>query len=320
MSASLSLDLPAWSFDPPIRPLPRPSPPGGLAARRAPERPRFGVRQVDVEWDEHARTLWTHLRYHGRPCYNPELLLDVRACYDGVEQMFQGREDDLRYFVLGSRFPGVYSLGGDLHRFAGWIRERDRAALVHYGRSCVHILHRNLMGINLPVVTIALVEGDALGGGLEAVLSFNLVVAEKGVRFGFPENLFGLFPGMGAHSLLSRRLGAARAEAMILSGTTYTAEEMHELGLVQILAEPGQGPAAVRHYIERNGRRHGGQQAVYRAAREVNPVSIEELERIVEIWADAALHLRDKDLRIMERLVAAQDRLLGIPAAAAAAE
>jgi DSF synthase len=284
--------------------------------RRIPERPLFGLRQLEVEWEEPIGTLWTHMRFDGRPSYNPELLIDFRAWQDGTEAMFAS-EDDLRYLVLGSRFPGVFCFGGDLHQFAGWIRRRDRDALVHYGRSCVHILHRNLNGLDLPIVTIALVQGDALGGGFESILSFNLIVAEKGVKFGFPENLFGLFPGMGAYSLLARRLGAARAEAMILSGTTYTAEEMHEMGVVQILAEPGEGLAAVRQYIERHGRRHGGHRAIYRAAREVNPVALEELERIVEIWADAALLLRDKDLRIMERLVAAQDRLLGVPAVAA---
>lgn len=284
---------------------------------RAPERPLFGLRQLEVDWEETSGTLWTHMRFDGRPSYNPDLLIDFHAWQDGIEQMFAGRADDLRYLVLASRFPGVFCFGGDLNRFAGWIRKRDRAALLHYGKSCVRILHRNMNGLNLPVVTIALVEGDALGGGFESALSFNLIVAEKGAKFGFPENLFGLFPGMGAYSLLARRIGAARAEAMILSGTTYTAEEMHDLGVVQILAEPGEGAAAVRHYIERHGRRHSGQRAVYRAAREVNPVSLNELERIVEIWADAALELRDKDLRVMERLVGAQDRLLGIPAAAA---
>jgi DSF synthase len=211
----------------------------------------------------------------------------------------------------------VFSLGGDLNQFARWIRQRDHEALVRYGKSCVHILHRNMSGLNLPVVTIGLVQGDALGGGFESVLSFNVIVAEKGVKFGFPENLFGLFPGMGAYSLLARRIGTARAEAMLLSGATYTAEEMHELGIVQLLAEPGEGVAAVRHYIDRHGRRHNGHRAVYRAGREVNPVPLAELERIVEIWAEAALNLRDKDLRVMERLVAAQDRLLGIPAVAA---
>jgi DSF synthase len=288
-----------------------------LATILVPERPLFGLRQLEVEWEEPTGTLWTHMRFRGRPSYNPDLLIDFRAWQDGIERMFAGRETDLRYLVLGSRFPGVFSLGGDLKQFAGWIRKRDYDALVHYGKSCVHILHRNMAGLDLPVVTIGLVQGDALGGGFESVLSFNLIVAEKGAKFGFPENLFGLFPGMGALSLLARRIGTARAEAMLLSGATYTAEEMHELGVVQILAEPGEGAAAVRHYIDRHARRHNGHRAIYRAAREVNPVPLVELERIVEIWAEAALNLRDKDLRVMERLVAAQDRLLGIPAVAA---
>ena len=284
---------------------------------KAPERPLFGLRQLEVQWEETSGTLWTHMRFDGRPSYNPDLLLDFQAWQGGIQAMFAGRQDDLRYLVLGSRFPGVFCFGGDLNRFAGWIRRRDRKALVHYGTACVRILHRNMAGLDLPVVTIALVQGDALGGGFESALSFNLIVAEKGAKFGFPENLFGLFPGMGAYSLLARRLGSARAEAMILSGRTYTAEEMHEMGVVQVLAEPGEGAAAVRDYINRHGRRHGGQRAVFRAAREVNPVSLGELERIVEIWADAALQLREKDLRVMERLVGAQDRLLGVPAAAA---
>jgi hypothetical protein len=60
-----------------------------------------------------------------------------------------------------------------------------------------------------------------------------------GVLVRFPENLFGLFPGMGAYSLLARRLGAAMAEEMILSARTYTADEMKDAGLVHIVAEPG---------------------------------------------------------------------------------
>jgi DSF synthase len=114
---------------------------------------------------------------------------------------------------------------------------------------------------------------------------------------------------MGAHSLLTRRLGAARAEAMILGSRTYTAEEMHEAGLVHILAEPGDGIAAARDYIERNKRRRNGNRAIYQAAREVNPLPLAELDRIVEIWADACLHLRERDLKVMQRLVLAQDRL-----------
>ena len=84
-------------------------------------------------------------------------------------------------------------------------------------------------------------QGDALGGGLESLLSFDVVVAERGTKFGLPENLFGLFPGMGAHSILIRRLGVNRAAEMILRGSVFTAEEMYDWGIVYILADPTRG-------------------------------------------------------------------------------
>ncbi len=256
------------------------------------------------------------MRPHDRPSYNPEFLKDFEAWQGGIQAMFAGDEEELRYLILGSRWPGVYSLGGDLGLFAQKIRNRDREALVDYGRTCVRILHRNINALDLPVVTIALVQGDALGGGFESLLSFNVIIAERGVKFGFPESLFGLFPGMGAYSLLARRIGAARAEEMILSGRSYTAEEMHEVGIVHVLAEPGQGIEATRAYIHKQRWRRNGSRAVYLAGRQVAPLELDELERIVEIWADACLQLSDRDLRLMERLVAAQDRLRSLPIAA----
>jgi DSF synthase len=269
----------------------------------------FGLRQLEVAYEPEAATLWTFMRAQGRPTYNLGLLQDFHSWQDGIRERFEGAEE-LRYLVLGSRFPGVFCLGGDLDLFVERIRRGDRDALVRYGHSCVRILYRNMIGLGLPLVTIGLVQGDALGGGLESLLSFNVIVAERGSRFGLPETLFGLFPGMGAHSFLTRRLGAALAESMILRGTVYKAEEMYEMGLVHSLAAPGEGVAAVRAYIAQNTRRHSGQRAVYEASRQVNPITLTELESIVEVWADAALHLREQNLKVMCRLVAAQDRLL----------
>jgi len=268
------------------------------------------LRQLETSWDEDNATLWTFMRPDGRPSFNREMLRDFQAWQDGIVARFGPGGDTLRYLVLGSRFPGVFCLGGDLALFADRIRQNDRAALVAYGRACVRILHRNMLGLGLPIVTIGLVQGDALGGGFEALLSFNVIVAERGAKFGLPETAFGLFPGMGAHSFLVRRLGAARAEQMILSCATYTAEEMYDLGLVHVLAEPGEGEAAVRAYIRQNRRRHGGQCAIYRATQSAAPISLRELEAIVDVWADAALGLQDQDLKLMSRLVGAQTRLL----------
>jgi len=57
-------------------------------------------------------------------------------------------------------------------------------------------------------------------------------VAEKNAKMGLPEIMFNLFPGMGAYHLLCRRLPAVKAEQLILSGHTYSADELHEMGVV----------------------------------------------------------------------------------------
>jgi len=276
----------------------------------------FELEQLEVTWDEPTGSLWTFMRPRGRPSYNLDLLEDFHAWQRGILATFESRPGDLRYLLLGSRTPGVFNLGGDLDHFAARIRARDRQALVAYGESCVRILHRNIECLGLPMVTIGLAQGDALGGGFESLLSFNVIIAERGAKFGFPENIFGLFPGMGAYSLVARRVGAAFAEEMMLGGRIYTAEEMKDVGLVHILAEPGQGLAEAREYIQRSKRRHIGNRSVYQVGREVNPLSLAELDRVVQVWADACLQLRDRDLKVMQRLVAAQDRLQAVPLAA----
>jgi DSF synthase len=134
------------------------------------------------------------------------------------------------------------------------------------------------------------------------------MVAERDARFSFPEQAFGMFPGVGAHTLLSRRVGGAMAERLMFSGRIYTAEDMHALGLVQILAEPGEGEAAVQTYIRQNQRRMNGQVGAFRAARAVNPVTLEELQAVVKIWAETGMKLTDQQLRVMRRLAGKQVR------------
>ncbi|MEQ9662589.1 MAG: crotonase/enoyl-CoA hydratase family protein [Parasphingopyxis sp.] len=284
----------------------------GLQDRLAPAfppSPLFDLGQLSVDWEEKTGTLWTFMTPEGRPSFNRGMLRDFETWQSEISRLFGNGSHDLRYLVLGSRFPGVWNFGGDLGLFAKFIRNSDRQSLVDYGRVCVNILHRNMNSLGLPMVTIGLVQGQALGGGFEALLSFNVIIAERSAKFGLPEIAFGLFPGMGAHALLIRQLGQARAERLILSGNTYSAEELHDMGLVDMVVDDGEGVSAVEDFIRVNSRKHAGSCAVYKASREVSPVSLDELNRIVEIWADTALKLQEKDLRLMERLVAAQSKL-----------
>jgi DSF synthase len=269
----------------------------------------FDLGQLDVRWDAASGALWTFMTPVDRPNFNRPMLRDFQRWQAEIRREFSAPDAGIKYLVLGSKFPGVFNLGGDLDLFAGFISAGDRSGLVRYGRDCVSILYNNMKRLELPLVTVALVQGDALGGGFEAVLSFNVVVAERGARFGLPEIAFGLFPGMGAHCLLARKVGLAKAEQMMLSNRLYSAEEMYEMGLVHVLAEPGCGEEAVKAYIARNGRKQNGHRGIYQASSLVDPISLTELEAVVEVWADAALCLSDADLKLMKRLVEAQSRL-----------
>lgn len=82
------------------------------------------------------------------------------------------------------------------------------------------------------------------------------------------------------------------------------------MGVVDVLAEDGEGQQAVQEYIARHGRKFNAHHATYRARRRVNPVTLDELRDVVDIWAEAALNLTDADLRKMDRLCSAQDRRL----------
>ncbi len=261
-----------------------------------------------VEIEPRHGVYWCRMRPAERPSFTPALLDDLARMQHQLVGMFRGGATPIRYYVLASELPGIFNLGGDLTVLADNIRMQDRAGLERYARACIDVLYTNAVGFDLPVVTVALVQGDALGGGFEAALSCDVIVAEKGARFGLPEVLFNLFPGMGAYSFLARRLGSARAEKMILSGRIYTAEELYEMDLVQLLAEPGTGEQVVRDYIKRSSKRHGAQSGVFRVGRRVAPLSYDELRDVTEIWVDTALNISESDLRKMERLTAAQNR------------
>ena len=282
--------------------------------RRAEDRlaiPRriFELDELDVLYDADHKALWTFMRPRARPSFTPPMLADFENWQSLIVEGFGPKGAALDFLILGSRTPGVFCYGGDLELFAQLIRAGDRDGLVRYGRRCVEILDRNIRTLDLPLVTIGLVQGQALGGGFEALLSFDFIIAERGSQFGLPEVKFGLFPGMGAHALLSRKLGTAMASRMILSDEIFSAEQMYEMGIVHQLAEPQEGVAAVRDFMVKNSRRFPGMIGARRAMRIAAPVEMAEFYGIVDLWADAAMQLSDKDLKLMERLAAAQLKL-----------
>ncbi|MFN3751313.1 MAG: crotonase/enoyl-CoA hydratase family protein [Thiobacillus sp.] len=267
-----------------------------------------GYTQLTTYFDTHAKVAWGYMHAEPRPCFTPTLLHELlHWCHAVASQIDDPTQPDVNYMVTASSHEGVFNYGGDLNRFAEMIAAGDRDRLTQYAKACIEPLYLNAVNLNRPgLKSIALVQGDALGGGFECALSGNVLIAERGTKLGFPEVLFNLFPGMGALSLLGRRVGYQKAEQMILSGRLFLAEELHGMGVVDILAEPGKGEAAVYEFIRREARSRNGALALRNARNEIQPIVYSELMRVTEIWVDAALRLEPKDLRMMERLVSRQ--------------
>jgi DSF synthase len=267
-----------------------------------------GYTQLTTYFDAHNQIAWGYMHSEPRPCFTPTLLQELLDwCQAVARQIDDPEQAEVRYMVTASSHPGVFNYGGDLNRFAELITAGDRDRLSQYAIACIEPLYLNAVHLNRPgLKSIALVQGDALGGGFECALSGNVLIAERGTKLGFPEILFNLFPGMGALNLLARRVGFHRAEQIILSGKLYLAEELHALGVVDVLAEPGEGEQAVYDYIRREARARNGTLALRAVREELQPVSRAELIRVTEVWVDAALRLEAKDVRMMERLVSRQ--------------
>lgn len=255
--------------------------------------------------------LWAHFLHPERACFTTELLADLRHFQDWLRDAFSNctrEEMPFRHLVWASRSTTAWNMGGNLAGFTRLIREQDEGALRAYAYRCIDILYDNYRALDLPMMTVALVQGDTIGGGFEAMLTNDIVIAERQAKFGLPEILFNLFPGMGAHSFLRRRVGERTARLLIEDGKSRSADEMHELGLVDVVCEQGQGEAALRQFVAERQGRFGTDLALKRARQRTDLLSKAELIDIVDLWTELALDLGEAELRRMDCLARHQER------------
>ncbi|MBE0607569.1 MAG: crotonase/enoyl-CoA hydratase family protein [Deltaproteobacteria bacterium] len=274
--------------------------------------PPSKYRHLSTRFESQYGAFWLILDPKPLPCVSLELIDELRRFQEEMARTFEGYapgEHPIRFFIAASNSPGVFNLGGDLSLFARCVEEKDVDTLRKYALGCIETLYPYIIGFNLPITTISLVQGDALGGGFEIALAGNIIIAERSAKLGFPEVLFNLFPGMGAYNLLSRRIGVQRTEQMLLNGKMYQAEELHAEGVVDILAEDGRGENAVYEYIVRNENRGNAREGIQRVRRRLFPLPYQDLLDVAEIWVDTAMRIGPREIRLMERLVRSQGKL-----------
>ena len=277
--------------------------------------------QFACHYDANEAALWSSWMPRGIPSFNDDLLHDLERGSQMIEGYFSGASParPLDYIVLRSGVPGVFSVGGDLGYFQRLIVAQNRARLTEYARSAITVQYRNFTSHNLPgVTTVALLEGDALGGGFECALSCDIVIAEKQVKAGFPEVLFNMFPGMGGISFLTRRIGRSAADEIVRTGRQYTALELLDMGAIDHVAEPGEGLDMLHKLMRRREHQKAGHAAMNAVDRLIRPLAMQELHDVAKIWVDCALKLSPRGLEWMQRLYQRQLSIFGRPLETAA--
>ena len=269
----------------------------------------FGT-QVRIELMDNHDLAWLSMKPSPRPCFNPALFRELNAAQQFFMEsqgraLLLGNEYSFNYIIFASDIPGIFNLGGDLDLMVDLIVKQDRRGLLEYAHLGLHGMYFNLTQEHYQAI-VALIQGDCFGGGFESVLCCDILIAEKSARFCFPEIVFNLFPGLGAYSILARKVGPRLAHEMIATGARYSAEDLFKLGIVDKVVEDGQGKAAVVAYLKSRSGTANGLRGLTAAVRRVHGLDYSELADILTIWVDTALRLTPRELNLMKLLVAGQ--------------
>jgi len=125
----------------------------------------------------------------------------------------------------------IFSAGADLSQFFS-----NSVAFMEFSRKGARVFRRLS---EMPKLTLAVLKGYALGGGLELALSCDLRVATEDVEIGFPELGIGLVPAWSGSQRLPKLLGISKASALILTSERIKGKRAYELGLVSKIIPPG---------------------------------------------------------------------------------
>lgn len=166
------------------------------------------------------------------------------ALVEGLDAaLAEASGQEVKVLVIRSALDGPFAAGADIkHMSTASPDEFER-----YGNA-LRAMFERLAG--LEAITIAVIDGFALGGGLELAIACAMRVAASDARLGVPEARLGLIPGAGGTQRLPRLVGRGRALDLVLTGRAIDGRTGFEWGLVDRLTEPGQAEAEARALAE----------------------------------------------------------------------
>ncbi len=256
-----------------------------------------------IKIDEEYKILWVGIDLQDKLCYSINFLDNLSHVKDLMIYMI--KKENIKYVVAYSLNKGVWNLGGDLEFFVSCIRNNNKKALQDYAYKCIDLVYNFNSNYELNIFSTCVVQGNAFGGGFESALSGNFIIAEQSAKFSFPEVIFGTFPGMGAYSFLTKKVGFNRANDIINSNKTFSAQEIYDLGIINKVCEDGHGLATMSSMIKSGEM----DKIVSNPFQNIcNRVSRQELIDIVNVWLDRAFTLNEDNLARMTKLANFQKR------------
>lgn len=224
---------------------------------------------------------------------NPPLNLVTRELTEQLREALArlAAADDVRAVVVTGRGERAFCAGSHIGEFEGL---RGRVA---EGKLLLEkLVYRQLA--ELPMPTIAAIEGDALGGGLELALCCDLRIASARARLGMPEVRLAVLPGSGGTQRLPRVVGPARAKELILTGRIISADEAERIGLVNQVVPAGEAWQAAEAMADEIAAR--------------GPLAVREAKRLIDAAMDLDLDAGlAAELDASERIFASEDMLEG---------
>jgi enoyl-CoA hydratase len=223
------------------------------------------------------------LALHRAPCNEiGSLTLDELEQFVTV---LDGLESEAHALIIYSEVKAGFCAGADLRELYRRSQEMERKDAAKAVRNYLERIHRVLNTIDAsPLTTIAAVHGVTFGGGFELALVCDLIIADKMARFCFPELRLGLIPGFGGIPRLKRDLGNAVVRDLLLTGRSFNATKMQQVGLVSQVVAEGEALRVARATAAQLGK--FDRQTSAAAKRFIKPIPYEELKDEIDVFCE----------------------------------
>jgi enoyl-CoA hydratase/carnithine racemase len=194
-------------------------------------------------------------------------------------------EDQAHALIIYSELKAGFCAGADLRELYRGSQKLEQKQAVQGVREYLERIHHVLNTIDAsPLTTIAAVHGVTFGGGFELALVCDLIVADKMARFCFPELRLGLIPGFGGIPRLKRDLGNAVVRDLLLTGRSFNATKVQQVGLVSQVVAEGEALRVARTTAAQLGK--FDRRTAVAAKQFIKPIPYEELRREIDIFCE----------------------------------